>query len=149
MIDTPGIGVPGRVSDHNRMLGLALCGSVKNNLVDPIFQADYLLYLMNLQNLNDGRTELYPGSTNSPTNDIYDVLRRLQVNKSQNEKSTAIEWTNKWRLHGKGIIFDPEVLLNNDEFSYKNYVNDQLEKLGDLSYEGLSNKLKGNPNQVF
>lgn len=149
LIDTPGIGVPGRVSDHNRMLGLALCGSVKNNLVDPIFQADYLLYLMNLQNLNDGRTELYPGSTNFPTNDIYDVLRRLQVNKSQNEKSTAIEWTNKWRLHGKGIIFDPEVLLNNDEFSYKNYVNDQLEKLGDLSYEGLSNKLKGNPNQVF
>lgn len=149
LIDTPGIGVPGRVSDHNRMLGLALCGSVKSNLIDPIFQADYLLYLMNLQNSSEGRKELYPGSTDSPTNDIYEVLRRLQVNKSQNEKSTAIEWTNKWRLQGKGIIFDPEVLLSNDEFSYKKYVNSRLEKLGELSYEGLSNKLKGNPNQVF
>ncbi|EJS42386.1 mtg1p [Saccharomyces arboricola H-6] len=149
LIDTPGIGVPGRISDHNRMLGLALCGSVKTNLIDPIFQADYLLYLMNLQNFCKRKKELYPGSNNSPTNDIYEVLRRLQVSKSQNEKSVAIEWINKWRLQGKGIIFDPEVLLSNDEFSYKKYVNNQLEKLGDLSYEGLSQKLKGNPNQVF
>lgn len=149
LIDTPGIGVPGRVSDHNRMLGLALCGSVKNNLIDPIFQADYLLYLMNLQNFYERKKELYPGSNDSPTNDIYEVLQRLQVNKNQNEKSIAIEWTNKWRLQGKGIIFDPEALLGNDEFSYKKYVDSQLEKLGELSYEGLSDRLRGNPNQIF
>ncbi|CAI4035572.1 hypothetical protein SMKI_13G2220 [Saccharomyces mikatae IFO 1815] len=149
LIDTPGIGVPGRISDHNRMLALALCGSVKNNLIDPIFQADYLLYLMNLQNQNDGKEEFYPKSHTSPTNDIYDVLKRLQMHKSQNDKSTAIEWTNKWRLRGKGIIFDPEVLLSNDEFSYKKYVDDQLKKLGELSYERFSKRLIGNPNQIF
>ncbi|CAI4048252.1 putative GTPase MTG1 SKDI_13G2270 [Saccharomyces kudriavzevii IFO 1802] len=149
LIDTPGIGLPGRISDHNRMLGLALCGGVKNNLIDPIFQADYLLYLMNLQNFYNKKRELYPGNYASPTNDIYEVLRRLQANNSQSEKSVAIEWTNKWRLHGRGIVFDPEVLLNNDEFSYKKYVANQLEMLGELSYERLSGKLRGNPNQVF
>ncbi|KAL3233728.1 Mitochondrial GTPase 1 [Nakaseomyces bracarensis] len=132
LIDSPGIGVPGRLSSQNRMLSLALTGSVKISLINPVIQADYLLYLMNLQ-IPKKNLEWYPGFSTNPTNDIYEVLNRLTKNSSDyNEDAVALNWVNKWRENSHNLLFDVEVLLNPEDFSYMKFVSDQLEDLGDL-----------------
>lgn len=132
LIDSPGIGVPGRLSSQNRMLSLALTGSVKASIINPVIQADYLLYLMNLQ-IPKKNQEWYPGYSKHPTNDIYEVLDRLSGNKTDyNEETIAMNWVNKWRESSRNLLFDVEVLLNPKDFSYRQFVEKQLGELGDL-----------------
>ncbi|KAI8385110.1 Mitochondrial GTPase 1 [Nakaseomyces glabratus] len=134
LIDSPGVGLPGRLTNQNRMLTLSMCGAVKTSLIEPVIQADYLLYLMNLQNPLPG-TEWYPKYKSEPTNDIYEVLRRLAKNKeSFDENVVATNWVNKWRLDSKNLLFDVETLLPADAFSYRDYVDNQLEELGELTF---------------
>lgn len=148
IIDTPGIGLPGKASNEIRMLSQSLCGSLKTNLIDPIIVADYLLYIMNLQKCY-GKQEFYPNYLNNPTNDIYEVLQRLRTNKSQDDRSLAIKWTTHWSHHGKNITFDIETLLSSDEFSYKNYIQQELEKLENLSINPKENDKTKSINKLF
>lgn len=138
LIDTPGIGLPGRVSNEIRMLSQYLCGSLKTSLIDPIIIADYLLYLMNLQKCY-GKQEFYPNYLTNPTNDIYEVLQRLRTNKSQDDRSLAMKWITHWSRYGKNITFDIETLLLSEEFSYKSYTEQELKKLGNLTINPKGN----------
>lgn len=118
LIDTPGIGLPGRlVNERQRMLSLALCGCVKQNLVDPVVQADYLLYLANLQEPH----KHYPGA---PTNDVYELLRRVVPPGTTRDNATAaaVHWL---RQCHRGLIYDRELLLDTDSFSLRGYLSQQ------------------------
>ncbi|CCK70509.1 putative GTPase MTG1 KNAG_0E02490 [Huiozyma naganishii CBS 8797] len=150
LIDTPGIGLPGRASTDQRFLAQALCGCIKNNLIDPVILADFLLYTMNLQNCKHG--EWYSSSTTNPTNDIDEVLNRLKSLKDLRKDDTAIalKWVNEWSKNGRDIVFDVEMLLSPDEFSYKDYVVQELKKLSDFEINAASTiKRHGANRSVF
>ncbi|CAL9735413.1 mitochondrial GTPase 1 [Monosporozyma servazzii] len=148
LIDTPGIGLPGRVSNEIRMLSQSLCGSLKSNLIDPVIVADYLLYLMNLQPC-DKKVEWYPNCISHPTNNVYQVLERIKTTKAQDENSLAIKWITHWTRYGKNIFFDIEMLLSNAEFSYKKYIEQELKKLGDLSITARNNDRTKSIGKLF
>lgn len=148
LIDTPGIGLPGRLHGAtHRMLTLSLCGCVKSNLIDPVIQADYLLYLMNLQ---QGR--FYPGP---PTNDVYALLNRISHGRApDHETSAAVSWLAQPR---SGLIYDPEMLLDTTTFSLQAYLATQRSLLGDFRPAAPSDqrassaydKMLRNVNQLF
>ncbi|QLQ78142.1 hypothetical protein HG537_0A03890 [Torulaspora globosa] len=115
LIDTPGIGLPGRlVNERQRMLSLSLCGCIKTNLVDPVIQADYLLYLANLQEPQ----KHYPGT---PTNDVYQLLNRFGTPRD-NITAAAVYWLQQSH---RGLIYDRELLLDTDSFSLRGYLSRQ------------------------
>ncbi|CCH62785.1 hypothetical protein TBLA_0I01250 [Henningerozyma blattae CBS 6284] len=132
VVDTPGVGFP--VLPHHRALPLALCGSLKDGVVDPFILTDYLLYLINLHPL--GSHERYPGQFKDPTNDIYTVLERLvKQGQGTNINDACNRWLNKWK-HNKtsdpkysGLFYDPELLLPTSNFSYDKYIIDELKNL--------------------
>ena len=55
-------------------LSLALCGSIRDNIVPPPILADYLLYRLNLHN-----PSLYiePYAMQAPTNDVFEFLAAI------------------------------------------------------------------------
>lgn len=136
LIDTPGVGLPARLSDTRRMLALALCGCVKRSLVDPWIQADYLLYLMNLQlprggDARDGvqgQHALYPGALDEPTNDIEQVLHRLRRHPRESDTSVALRWLDAPR---RGLVLDPELLLPCADFSMRQHVEHERRAAGE------------------
>ncbi|SCU89855.1 LANO_0D06700g1_1 [Lachancea nothofagi CBS 11611] len=131
LYDTPGVSLPGRVTTREKMLSLSQCGCVKNNLVDPIIQADYLLYIMNLQN-----PAAYDQYTKGlPTNNVYKVLAGVgKATGIKDDNGAAIHWIDKWRQGARQtkqkISFDVETLLDDESFSYKDLVARELEQLG-------------------
>lgn len=133
IIDTPGVGLPARLSDPNRMLALALCGCVKRTLVDPWIQADYLLYLMNLQlpygtdtvKQTEKSLSTYPGAIEQPTNDIEEVLNRLRRHPRESDASVALRWLDESR---SGLVLDPELLLPCADFSMRQHVEQGLKR---------------------
>jgi ribosome biogenesis GTPase A len=97
LVDTPGVFIP-YVPDAEAMLKLALCGSVKDNIVSPTTQADYLLYHINLDS-PDLYAEYHP-----PTNDIMALLNaiaektgRLQKGGTPDAESSALWMIQRWR----------------------------------------------------
>ena len=144
LYDTPGISLPGKAMTKQRMLALSLCGCVKSNLVDPVIQADYLLYLLNLQ----GKYDLYTRYTKYPTNNIDRLLSGIMKQvKMTNETAAAIYWTDAWRqgrvlklgssssprrgskskAKSVSALFELEPLL--DTFNYKKTMREELEIL--------------------
>ncbi|CAB4254435.1 similar to Saccharomyces cerevisiae YMR097C MTG1 Putative GTPase peripheral to the mitochondrial inner membrane [Maudiozyma barnettii] len=148
LIDSPGIGLPGRVSSQSRMLAQALCGCVKETLIDPVAQADYLLFLMNLQKPK-ANVDWYPDYQTKPTNDIYTIFRRMFDMKKLSDTTAAISWINKWKRRGKNILFDVEPLLSSDEFSYKEYLLKDLKKIESYKLENDKLDIKGSSKQIF
>ncbi|KAF2860698.1 P-loop containing nucleoside triphosphate hydrolase protein [Piedraia hortae CBS 480.64] len=67
LIDTPGVFMP-YVPNMEAMLRLALCGCVKDAVIQPLTLADYLLFHMNKHD-----PKLY-GDYASPTNDVAMLL---------------------------------------------------------------------------
>ena len=131
LYDTPGVSLPGRVTTREKMLSLSQCGCVKSNLVDPVIQADYLLYLMNLQS-----TSAYDKYTNGyPTNDVYRVLRGVRkATGIRDDNGAAIHWIDKWRQgprkNKNKVSFDVETLMDDESFSYRELVARELKLLG-------------------
>ena len=148
LIDSPGIGLPGRVSSQSRMLAQALCGCVKETLIDPVAQADYLLFLMNLQKPKNN-VPWYPEFDTKPTNDIYSIFRRLFDMKKTSDTTAAISWINQWKRKGKNILFDVEPLLQPNEFSYKKYLLDDLKKIESYKLENDKLNILGSAKQLF
>ncbi|EGW34326.1 uncharacterized protein SPAPADRAFT_59741 [Spathaspora passalidarum NRRL Y-27907] len=122
--DTPGVFLP-TVKDPETMLTLGLVGCVHESFIDPIILADYLLYLLNLQ---DPRGVLYADFMDHPTNDIYELLHYiakargvLQSDGAYDEVGIANFWVNMWK---QGRNFDGRALfdiaaikeVNNNEY---------------------------------
>lgn len=120
LYDTPGISVP-KVSSSEQMLALSLVGSISPTYIDPVIQADYLLYLMNLQ---EPLGKLYSEYLSVPTNNILKLLRavskkigkhniktKFSNGKTFDETGSAIYWVDRWRQGKEGrIVFDTEAI---------------------------------------
>ncbi|AGO10408.1 AaceriABL048Wp [[Ashbya] aceris (nom. inval.)] len=115
MHDTPGVALPARASSVRRMLALALAGCVGPAVVDPVIQADYLLYLLNLQGHAAAYADYCP-----PTNDIAALLAAVRArHRMRSETAAALHWL---AVRPPGLCLDPELLLPPDAFSYKHHV---------------------------
>lgn len=95
--DTPGVMVP-QVKDEQTMLTMSLVGCVNNSFVDPYIQADYLLYLLNLQN-----PHIYYRHS-PPTNSIDELLQTMATKSNKaspksgfNLDNAARLWVYKWQ----------------------------------------------------
>ncbi|KAH3899786.1 related to Mitochondrial GTPase 1 [Saccharomycodes ludwigii] len=125
LFDTPGISLPKKVMTQEKFLSLSLCGSVKKNIVDPVIQADYLLYLVNLQ--RDRLKMFGAGSTTSIplSNNIYEVLDKMNGN---NEKQNAMNFIDSV-INGSNVLFDVDSLAI-DQRCYDEILNSEVAKLG-------------------
>ena len=120
LIDTPGVFIP-YVPSAESMLKLALCGCVKDTIIDPTVLADYLLFQMNLFD-----PAVY-GNYASPTNDILDFLGstasrigRLQKGGTPNIEASALWMIQRWRAGFLGKFVLDEVSLTNIESERQN-----------------------------
>lgn len=97
LLDTPGVFIP-YVPDADAMLKLALCGSVKDNILPPFTLADYLLYHINIHD-----PTVY-SEYHGPTNDVDQLLDamarktgRLQKGGTPDVEGTAMWMVQRWR----------------------------------------------------
>lgn len=97
LLDTPGVFIP-YVPDADAMLKLALCGSVKDNIIQPFTVADYLLY-----HINKWDPTLY-SDYHTPTNEVMELLDamarktgRLQKGGTPDLDGTAMWMIQRWR----------------------------------------------------
>ncbi|EMC99282.1 hypothetical protein BAUCODRAFT_120558 [Baudoinia panamericana UAMH 10762] len=109
LLDTPGVFIP-YVPDAEAMLKLALCGSVKDNIIPPFTLADYLLYHVNLKS-----PELY-SQYHTPTNDVMELLDavarktgRLQKGGESDTEGAALWMVQRWRSGHLGRFLLDEV----------------------------------------
>ncbi|SCV00366.1 LAMI_0G04566g1_1 [Lachancea mirantina] len=155
LYDAPGVSLPARVATRQRMLALSLCGCVKSNRVDPVIQADYLLYLLNLQ-APESYTHLTGGKR---TNDVNRVLAGIKrSHRIISDTGAAVYWLEKWRQTAPNtprISFDIEPLLNDQEFDYRRLV-DTERSLIDPWLRGRTDQTRSrnhhkahNSNQLF
>lgn len=100
VFDSPGLFMPS-IANSETMIKLALLKCIKESLVDPIIQADYLLYALNRDDPKSYR-DLCP-----PTNDINDILialRRKWRSTPNQDAGTALRWINEWVSGKKGKV---------------------------------------------
>lgn len=112
LLDTPGVFMP-YVPDADAMLKLALCGSVKDNIVPAPSLADYLLFHINLHD-----PHVY-SEYMAPTNDIMELLNaiahktgRLQKGGQPDLEGTALWMIQRWRNGHLGIFTLDDVTEN-------------------------------------
>lgn len=110
IFDTPGVFVP-RVKDSETMIKLCLAGAVNRAHVEPLAQADYLLYMYNKQ-YPDGSP--YSRFYDRPTNFIEPILRGVAKDKGRpwkdneiDQRGMAIRFIELWR---RGIL--PPLVLD-------------------------------------
>ncbi|AMD18856.1 HBL046Wp [Eremothecium sinecaudum] len=156
--DTPGITLPGHLSTPKRVLALLLAGCIPSSLVMPYIQADYLLYLINLQ--QNGKAPYGKYTNGRPTNDLDFVLSGLKKARGISNDSTAAEhWISEFRNvknNSIPITFDLETLLPSSAFSYLEHLSFQL-KASSRFLDSItippdmkkSGKLARNSNQLF
>lgn len=97
LLDTPGVFIP-YVPDADAMLKLALCGSVKDNVIQPFTLADYLLFHINMH--DPGVYSDYHPATNNVM-DLLDAMARkigrLQKGGDPDLDGTAMWMVQRWR----------------------------------------------------
>lgn len=135
--DTPGVFLP-TVKDSETMLALSLIGCIHESFVDPVIQADYLLYVLNLQKING---EAYSEFMNHPTNNIHELLHSIAKKKgklapdgSYDELGMAQHWTNTWRqgkLSKFKGLFDVPAILEATSKEVKQAIESELDRLKD------------------
>ena len=115
LVDTPGVFVP-YVPNSESMLKLALCGNVKDTIIDPVTMVDYLLYHLNL---NDPK--LYE-QYHEPTNDVIVLLQaiaqktgRLKKGGEADFEASALWTLQQWRIGKLGRFVLDEVHLGGGE----------------------------------
>lgn len=132
LYDTPGVLLP-QVNNIKTMLSLYLIGTVtSNDGIDPVIAADYLLYMINL---NDKTGKHYKKYIKNPTNNIYELLdgigklngnrykRKIDGKFKTNYTGCAIELINEFQKGRLGkICLDEEVIkeLSSEEFNELN-----------------------------
>lgn len=100
------------IKDPITFIKLALVGSIKDNILDNVILADYLLFRLNLI---DPKLYLIPFKMSQPTNNVEELLNaiaigtgRLQKGGIPNIHAAAAFFINKYRLGnlGKFILDD-------------------------------------------
>lgn len=146
LYDTPGVFLP-RVENAEKMIVLSLVGAVSPTIVEPVIQADYLLYLCNLQN-----PKLYSQYLKYPTNDIYVLLKAMSKKlnkynyktKDYDEKGTALHWIDGFKQGRIGRLkFDVESIIKSDIFDYQEFNKQEKKRISELDIS--LNRVK--PNQ--
>ncbi|WPK23980.1 hypothetical protein PUMCH_001232 [Australozyma saopauloensis] len=133
--DTPGVFLP-TVKDSKTMLALGLVGCLHTSFIDPVIQADYLLYVLNLQ---DPSGQLYSEYIKFPTNDINELLyhiaksrKKLRPDGSFDELGMSIHFVNVWR-QGKDSryrgLFDESAILESDSDEIKLLKREELSRV--------------------
>ena len=109
LLDTPGVFVT-YVPNSETMLKLALCGNVKDTIIDPTTLVDYLLYHLNLQ--DPALYAQYCG----PTNDVMVLLEavahmtgRLRKGGDIDADASALWVIQQWRTGKLGRFVLDEV----------------------------------------
>lgn len=111
MLDTPGVFMP-YVPESENMLKLALCGCVKDQVIEPVTLADYVLYHVNLHD-----PTVYK-QWSEPTNEIVPLLEALARQTGQLKKggvpnidAAALLFCFKWRQGeiGRFLLDDLEL----------------------------------------
>lgn len=104
LVDTPGVFVP-YVPDAEAMIKLALCGNVKDTIVQPVTLVDYLLYRLNLVD-----PSIY-GQYCAPTNDAMELITavaqktgRLAKGGTEDIEATALWIVQRWRTGHLGLF---------------------------------------------
>lgn len=87
LIDTPGIMIP-FVPNSNTMLKLGLVNCIKDSIIDPITLADYLLYVLNL---NDNGTLYSDVYRTDPTNEIETLLLAVGRRKGKLKRGGEVD----------------------------------------------------------
>ncbi|KAI5951107.1 mtg1 [Candida jiufengensis] len=134
--DTPGIFLP-TVKNADTMLTLGLVGCIHDSFIDPVILADYLLFLLNLQNPTG---KLYSDYMSHPTNDIYELMfniaksrNTLKPNGSYDELGVATHWINLWK-QGKSKkykgLFDLAAIQDVNEEKWSEINNLERERVG-------------------
>ncbi|KAK8442508.1 Mitochondrial GTPase 1 [Candidozyma auris] len=133
--DTPGVFLP-TVRDNETMLSLALVGCVHTSFVDPIILADYLLYVLNLQN---SAGKMYRTYMDHPTNDIHELLynialkrRKVKKDGSFDEIGMANFWVDTWRQARDGRVkglFDKEAILEIEDSELKQIMKEEKNRV--------------------
>lgn len=133
--DTPGVFLP-TVKDNETMLALSLVGCVHNSFIDPVIQADYLLYILNLQDPSGSKYSEY---MDHPTNSIEELLyhialkrKKVRANGSFDESGMASHWTNLWK-NGKSDrykgLFDLQTIIEKDGKKLRELFNAEKERV--------------------
>lgn len=86
LVDTPGVFIP-YVPDAESMLKLALVGSVKDTIIPPTTLADYLLFQINMNGLEN----VYNGYC-GPTNEITELLEAMCKKTGRLGKGGVPDW---------------------------------------------------------
>lgn len=119
------------------MLSLGLVGCIHDSFIDPVVLADYLLFLLNLQ---DSLGKLYGDYMLHPTNDIYELMyhickqrNTLKQDGSYDELGAATHWINLWK-QGKTkkyrALFDLEAIREASELNIRDILNLERERVG-------------------
>ena len=110
--DTPGVFVP-YMPDAESMLKLALCGNVKETLIDPVTVADYLLYRVNLH--DPSFYEKYSEATNDIVTLLENFARkvgRLKKGDIPDIQGAALQMVHSWRKGNLGKFVLDDVTEN-------------------------------------
>lgn len=109
LVDTPGVFMP-YVPDAEGVLKLALCGCVKDTVIDPTTVADYLLYHLNLHD-PESYSRFSP-STNDVESFLSAVARktgRIQRGAVPDIQAAALWIVQRWRLGHLGRFLLDEI----------------------------------------
>ncbi|KAI3403792.2 mtg1 [Candida oxycetoniae] len=133
--DTPGVFLP-TVKNAETMLALGLVGCVHNSFIDPVILADYLLFVLNLQDPSGKAYNLY---MSHPTNDIYELMyniakqrKTLKRDGSYDELGIATHWLNLWKQAKTSkykCLFDLPAILKVNEKEYAQIQNQEKERI--------------------
>lgn len=129
--DTPGVTLP-TVKDVPTMLTLSLIGSVGPRVVDPVVKADYLLYLLNLQDLTGSKYREFIGH---PTNNVHELLHAMATARNKilpdggyHENEMANLFVDRWKMarsqRYRGM-FDVEAILDMDTADLRRLYNEE------------------------
>ncbi|KAH3683278.1 hypothetical protein WICPIJ_005747 [Wickerhamomyces pijperi] len=143
LYDTPGVFLP-KVSSSQSMIILSLIGAVKPTLVDPVIQADYLLYIINLQK----KWDLYKDFIDYPVNDVTFLLKKIamkigKINRKTgevDETGTAIYWIDQFKQGKIGpISFEIEAVDPEIKMDVKSWIEKEKKRVDDMEIK-LNNK---------
>lgn len=145
MHDTPGVFLPS-VKDIETMLALSLVGCVHTSYIDPVIKADYLLYLLNLQ---DPTGSKYLEYLDHPTNDIQELLHGIATTRNVIKKGNtfdelgmATHWVNLWqqgKLDKYMGLFDLCTIVESNGDSLRDIFRAERERVNGMS---VSTKIK-------
>lgn len=136
--DTPGVFLP-TVKDNETMLALSLVGCVHTSFIDPIIQADYLLFLLNLQDPSGSK---YREFIDHPTNSIDELLYHIAKTKGRvkhdgtfDDLGIANHWLALWK-QGKSSkykgMFDLSVILETSGDDLRKLYKEEMERVGQM-----------------